>query len=69
MIELLDYLRANSIKTFIVSGGGVEFMRRFTEKVYGIPPEQVVGSSGVVKFEMSPPWETGSYEGSQDRVH
>ena len=54
MIELLDYLRANGFKTFIVSGGGVEFMRRFTEKVYGIPPEQVVGSSGVVKFEMSP---------------
>jgi phosphoglycolate phosphatase-like HAD superfamily hydrolase len=51
MIELLDYLRANGFKTFIVSGGGVEFMRGFTEKSYGIPPEQVVGSSGVVKFE------------------
>ncbi len=52
MIELLAYLRANSFKTFIVSGGGVEFMRPWTEKIYGIPPEQVVGSSGAVKFEM-----------------
>ena len=52
MLELLDYLRANGFKTFIVSGGGVEFMRAFAEKVYGIPPEQVVGSSGVTKFEM-----------------
>lgn len=50
-LELLAYLRANGYKTFIVSGGGVEFMRVFAEKVYGIPPEQVVGSSGVVKFE------------------
>jgi phosphoglycolate phosphatase-like HAD superfamily hydrolase len=49
-IELLRYLRANGFKTFIVSGGGVEFMRVFAEKVYGIPPEQVVGSSGVTKF-------------------
>ena len=54
MLELLAYLRANGFKTFIVSGGGVEFMRRFAERVYGIPPEQVVGSSGVVKFEMMP---------------
>ncbi|MGE0649285.1 MAG: HAD family hydrolase [Alphaproteobacteria bacterium] len=52
MLELLGYLRANGFKTFIVSGGGVEFMRVFAERVYGIPPEQVVGSSGVVKFEM-----------------
>jgi phosphoglycolate phosphatase-like HAD superfamily hydrolase len=51
MLELLAYLRANQFKTFIVSGGGVEFMRPWVEKVYGIPPEQVVGSSGVVKFE------------------
>ncbi len=51
MLELLSYLRANGFKTFIVSGGGMEFMRCFAEKVYGIPPEQVVGSSGVVKFE------------------
>jgi phosphoglycolate phosphatase-like HAD superfamily hydrolase len=51
MLELLAYLRANGFKTFIVSGGGVEFMRPWVEKVYGIPPEQVVGSSGVVKFE------------------
>jgi phosphoglycolate phosphatase-like HAD superfamily hydrolase len=52
MIELLAYLRANGFKTFIVSGGGIEFMRPWVEKVYGIPPEQVVGSSGVVKFQM-----------------
>ena len=51
MLELLAYLRANGFKTFIVSGGGVEFMRPWVEKVYGIPPEQVVGSSGVVKFQ------------------
>jgi phosphoserine phosphatase len=46
MLELLAYLRANGFKTFIVSGGGIEFMRPWTENVYGIPPEQVVGSSG-----------------------
>jgi phosphoglycolate phosphatase-like HAD superfamily hydrolase len=51
MVELLAYLRANGFKTFIVSGGGVEFMRVWAEKAYGIPPEQVVGSSGVVKLE------------------
>jgi phosphoglycolate phosphatase-like HAD superfamily hydrolase len=54
MLELLSYLRANGFKTFIVSGGGVEFMRPWTEKAYGIPPQQVVGSSGVVQFEMQP---------------
>jgi hypothetical protein len=52
MVELLAFLRASGLKTFIVSGGGVEFMRAFAEKVYGIPPEQVVGSSGVTKFEL-----------------
>ena len=52
MLELLDYLRANGFKTFIVSGGGIDFMRPWTEEVYGIPSEQVVGSSGKVKFEM-----------------
>jgi phosphoglycolate phosphatase-like HAD superfamily hydrolase len=52
MLELLAYLRANDFKTFIVSGGGVEFMRPWVEATYGIPPEQVVGSSGVVKFEI-----------------
>jgi phosphoglycolate phosphatase-like HAD superfamily hydrolase len=54
MLELLSYLRANGFKTFIVSGGGVEFMRCFADKSYGIPPEQIVGSSGVVKFEITP---------------
>ena len=53
MLELLAYLRENGFKTFIVSGGGVEFMRAFAEKVYGIPPEQVIGSSGKEKFEVS----------------
>jgi phosphoglycolate phosphatase-like HAD superfamily hydrolase len=52
MLELLRYLRTNGFKTFIVSGGGVEFMRAFAEKVYGIPPEQVVGSAGKEQFEM-----------------
>jgi len=52
MLELLDYLRANGFKTYIVSGGGIEFMRPWTEEVYGIPPEQVVGSSIVTKFEL-----------------
>jgi hypothetical protein len=52
MLELLAYLRANGFKTYIVSGGGVEFMRPWTEKVYGVPPEQVVGSSIKVKYEV-----------------
>jgi phosphoserine phosphatase len=52
MLELLSYLRANDFKTFIVSGGGIEFMRPWVEKVYGIPPEHVVGSSIKTKFEM-----------------
>ena len=52
MLELLAYLRANGFKTFIVSGGGIEFMRPWTEKVYGIPPEQVVGSSAVTKYQI-----------------
>jgi phosphoglycolate phosphatase-like HAD superfamily hydrolase len=54
MLEVLAYLRANGFKTYIVSGGGVEFMRPWAERVYGIPPEQVVGSSAVVRFEMRP---------------
>jgi hypothetical protein len=52
MLELLAYLRSNGFKNYIVSGGGIEFMRPWTEKVYGIPPEQVVGSSIKTKFEM-----------------
>jgi phosphoserine phosphatase len=52
MLELLTYLRANGFKTFIVSGGGIEFMRPWTERVYGIPPEQVVGTTGGLKLEM-----------------
>jgi phosphoserine phosphatase len=52
MIEVLAYLRANDFKNYIVSGGGIEFMRPWTEQVYGIPPEQVVGSSIKTKFEM-----------------
>ena len=52
MLELLDYLRANGFKTYIVSGGGIEFMRPWTERVYGIPPEQVIGSSIKTKFEL-----------------
>jgi phosphoglycolate phosphatase-like HAD superfamily hydrolase len=52
MLEVLGYLRTNGFKTFIVSGGGVEFMRPWAERVYGIPPEQVVGSAGKLKLEM-----------------
>ena len=52
MLDLLTYLRTNGFKTFIVSGGGVDFMRVFSEKVYGVPPEQVIGSSGKLKFEL-----------------
>jgi phosphoglycolate phosphatase-like HAD superfamily hydrolase len=51
MLELLAYLRANDFKTFIVSGSGVDFMRPWTEQIYGIPPEQVMGSRGKLKFE------------------
>jgi phosphoglycolate phosphatase-like HAD superfamily hydrolase len=52
MLEVLAYLRANGFKTFVASGGGIEFMRVWTEKVYGIPPEQVVGSSVVTRFAL-----------------
>ncbi len=52
MLEVLAYLRAKGFKTFIVSGGGIEFMRPWSDKVYGVPPEQVIGSSIKVKFEM-----------------
>ncbi|WP_286996447.1 HAD family hydrolase [Haliea sp.] len=52
MLELLDYLRMNEFKTFIVSGGGIEFMRPWVESVYGMPPEQVVGSSIKTRFEL-----------------
>jgi len=52
MLELLAYLRANDFKTFIVSGGGQEFMRVFADKTYGVPPEQVIGSSGATKYQM-----------------
>ena len=53
MLEVLAYLRANGFKTFIVSGGGVEFMRPWAERVYGIPPEQVIGSSIKTKFQIT----------------
>jgi phosphoglycolate phosphatase-like HAD superfamily hydrolase len=52
MLELLDYLRANGFKTFIVSGGGADFIRPWSEEVYGIPPDQVVGSSGKVEYKV-----------------
>jgi phosphoserine phosphatase len=51
-LQLLNYLRANGFRTYIVSGGGADFMRTFSQRVYGIPPEQVVGSTGTTKFEM-----------------
>ncbi len=52
MLELLDYLRANGFQTFIVSGGGIEFLRAFAEETYGIPPEQIIGSSIKSKYEL-----------------
>jgi phosphoglycolate phosphatase-like HAD superfamily hydrolase len=52
MLELLGYLRANGYKTFIVSGGGIEFMRVFSQQVYGVPPEQVIGSSIVLEYKV-----------------
>lgn len=52
MLELLAFLRANGFKTFIVSGGGIDFMRPWTERVYGIPPQQIIGSSCKMKFEL-----------------
>lgn len=52
MVELLAYLRANGFKTYIVSGGGIEFMRPMTEKVYGVPPEQVIGSSIKTQYQV-----------------
>jgi hypothetical protein len=52
MLELLAYLRANGFKTYIVSGGSIDFMRPWTEKAYGVPPEQVIGSSIKMKFEL-----------------
>ncbi len=51
-LELLAYLRANGFKTFVVSGGGIDFIRAFSEEVYGVPPEQVIGSSGKARFEI-----------------
>jgi hypothetical protein len=53
MVELLDYLRAHDYKTFIVSGGGIDFMRAWVEEAYGIPPYQVVGSSGKLAFQIN----------------
>ena len=58
MLEMLAYLRANGFKTFIVSGGGVEFMRPWVERVYGIPPEQVVGSRAKIRYEADPYFST-----------
>ncbi len=52
MLELLAYMRSRSFKTYIVSGGGVEFMRVWTERVYGIPPEQVIGSTIKTRYEL-----------------
>jgi hypothetical protein len=52
MVELLGYLRASGFKTYIVSGGGIEFMRTFAEQVYGVPPEQVIGSNGKMQYEL-----------------
>ena len=68
MVELLAYLRANGFKTFIVSGGGIEFMRPWTEKVYGIPPEQVVGSSIKTKYRVARR-QAGAHAVAGDELH
>jgi haloacid dehalogenase-like hydrolase len=52
MLELINYLKANGFKPYILSGGGAEFIRPWSERVYGIPPEHVIGSSILTKFEM-----------------
>ena len=52
MVEVLDHLRANGFKTYIVSGGGIEFMRAISDRMYGVPPDQVVGSSGKTTYEL-----------------
>jgi hypothetical protein len=52
MVELLAHLRANGFRTYIVSGGGIEFMRAVAQEIYGIPPEQVIGSSGRTRYEV-----------------
>jgi hypothetical protein len=52
MLQLLAYLRTNAFETYVVSGGGVEFMRPWTQRVYGVPPQQVIGSSIKTKYEM-----------------
>ena len=54
MLELLDHLRANGFSVYIVSGGGVDFIRAFAERVYGIPPQNVIGSMGAARFEITP---------------
>jgi phosphoglycolate phosphatase-like HAD superfamily hydrolase len=51
MLEVMDYLRANGFRTYIVTGGGQEFVRVYSDRVYGVPPEQVVGSSIATKYE------------------
>jgi phosphoserine phosphatase len=53
MIELMDYLRTNGYQTYIVTGGGQEFVRAYSQRVYGIPPEQVVGSSIATRYTVS----------------
>ena len=68
MLELLAYLRANGFKTFIVSGGGVEFMRPWAERVYGIPPEQVVGSRAKVEVRGARR-QAGAGAPARDRLH
>ena len=69
MLELLAFLRANQFKTFIVSGGGVEFMRAWTDRAYGIPPEQVVGSSGAHQIRAAGARQARPDKGTQGRVH
>ena len=65
MQEVLAYLRANGYKTYIVTGGGQDFVRVYSEAVYGIPPEQVVGTAGVTKYEYHEGWRAVPDQGAQ----
>ena len=65
MQEVLQYLRANGYKTYIVTGGGQDFVRVYSEKTYGIPPEQVMGTAGATKFSYGPGWKTGPHQGTE----
>ena len=65
MLEVLQYLRANGFKTYIVTGGGQDFVRTYAAEAYGIPPEQVIGSAGATKYRLRPAKPADSREGAE----